>query len=275
MTKGIALVTGASSGIGAVYADRLAGRGHDLVLVARDTARLAALSGRIEREFGLRAEVLRADLGSPGGIAAVVQRLASDDRITMLVNAAGLGPRGSFLGSEPADLTEMVDLNVSALHDLTVAAAQSFSARKTGAIINIASAVALMPERFNATYVATKAFVLALTEALAADLAACGVTMQAVLPGFTRTEIFERAGISSHAIDPEMMMEADEMVEAALAGFDQGETVTIPSLQDPALWQALETSRQAMAPHLSRRSAAARFGVRPSLRARKLNGEPK
>lgn len=262
MTKGLALVTGASSGIGAVYADRLAGRGYDLVLVARDAARLSAMSGRIEREFGVSATVLRADLRSPEGYAAVMNRLGGDDRLTMLVNAAGLGPRASFLGSEPADLSEMVDLNVCALHDLTVAAAQCFAAREAGAIINIASAVALMPERFNATYVATKAFVLALTQALAADLAACGVRMQVVLPGFTRTEIFERAGISTHAIDPEMMMEADEMVDAALAGFDQGETVTIPSLQDPALWQALEACRKAMAPHLSRKTAAARFGVR-------------
>lgn len=261
MSKGTALVTGASSGIGAVYADRLAARGYNLVLVARNAGRLAEVSSRIRRSHGRAADVLAVDLASSDGAARVVHRLVTDEKMTMLVNSAGLGPRGSFLGSEPADLSEMVDLNVVALHDLTVAAAQTFATRRAGAIINIASAVALMPERFNATYVATKAFVLGLTQALAADLAACNVRMQAVLPGFTRTEIFERSGFSIDVIDPEMLMDVDEMVDAALAGFDQGETVTIPSLQDAGLWEAHEASRLGLAPHLSLKTAAARFGV--------------
>jgi hypothetical protein len=264
MTKGTALITGASSGIGAVYANRLARRGYDLLLVARDAYRLTELATRIGCDYDVQVETQPADLGNAEGVGKVARRLMNGGGVTMLVNSAGVEPRGSFLGSELIDLSDMVDLNVSALHDLTIAAAQTFAARRSGAIINIASVVALMPEHFNATYVASKAFVLGLTQALAADLTDCGVRIQAVLPGFTRTEIFDRAGVGIHVIDPEMMMEAGEMVDAALAGFDQGETVTIPSLSDPGLWTAMEVARKALAPHLSLKHAAARFGVKAS-----------
>ncbi len=258
---GTALVTGASSGIGAVYADRLARRGHDLLLVARDTTRLNDLAARIGKDHGVQVGVQSADLSSPDGVCKIVTCLTNGGGITMLVNSAGIGPRASFLGSEPADLAELVDLNVTALHDLTVAAAQTFAARGNGAIINIASAVALMPEHFNASYVASKAFVLALTQALASDLVKSGVRMQAVLPGFTRTEIFDRAGIGIDVIDPEMLMDATEMVDAALAGFDLGESVTIPSLRDAGLWENYEQKRHGLAPFLSLRHAAPRFGL--------------
>lgn len=261
MTKGTALVTGASSGIGAVYADRLAQRGYDLLLVARNATRLGELAGRIGKDHSVEVGIEAADLGTAEGVGRIATRLMNGGGVTMLVNCAGVGPRGTFLGSEPADLSELVDLNVIALHELTIAAAQTFAARGAGAIVNIASVVSLMPEQFNASYVASKAFVLALTQALAADLSRAGVRMQAVLPGFTRTEIFDRAGIGIHVIDPEMMMEATEMVDAALAGFDLGETVTIPSLPDPHLWSRYEAARLAMAPHLSLKHAAHRFGV--------------
>lgn len=261
MTKGTALVTGASSGIGAVYADRLAQRGYDLLLVARDAARLDGLAVRIGTDHGVQVNIRPADLGTAEGVGRIAACLTNGGGITMLVNSAGVGPRASFLGSEPADLSELVDLNVTALHELTIAAAQSFAARGGGTIINIASAVALMPEHFNASYVASKAFVLALTQALAADLSRNGVRMQAVLPGFTRTALFDRAGIGIQAIDPDMLMEAVEMVDAALAGLDQGDMVTIPSLPDEQLWRVYENARHAMAPHLSLKHAAPRFGV--------------
>lgn len=263
-TMGTALVTGASSGIGAVYADRLARRGHDLLLVARDIRRLNDLADTFRKDHGVKVEVESADLSSADGVCKIVARLTNGSGIIMLVNSAGVGPRASFLGSEPADLAELVDLNVTALHDLTVAAAQTFAGRGNGAIINIASAVALMPEHFNASYVASKAFVLALTQALAADLSKSGVRLQAVLPGFTRTEIFDRAGIGIDVIDPAMMMDATEMVDAALAGFDMGETVTIPSLSDASLWDAYEQYRHAMAPFLSLRHAAPRLSIPPA-----------
>ncbi len=153
----------------------------------------------------------------------------------------------------------MVQLSVDVLHSLTATAAHAFAHRRHGAIINIASVVALMPERFNATYVATKAFVLALTQALSAELGPHGIRMQAVLPGFTRTEIFDRAGIDISVIPAEMMMDAGEMVDAAPSGFDRGEVVTIPSLADGELWEQHERARHDLGPHLSLKHAAQRY----------------
>lgn len=260
-SKGTALVTGASAGIGATYADRLAKRGHDLILVARDGARLEALAARLRTETGRKVDVLPADLGSAAGQDLVATRLVSDPAITLLVNNAGLGPSGPALASAPTAYDPMLALNVAALQRLTLTAAHVFAAKGAGTIINIASVVALIPERFNGPYAATKAFVLALTQSLAAELSGKGVTFQAVLPGLTRTEIFERAGADASHLPPEMVMEAGDMVDAALAGLDKGELVTIPSLPDPADWQALDAARATLAPNLSHNKPAARYGV--------------
>lgn len=259
MTQGTALITGASSGIGAVYAEKLAGRGFDLAIVARDIDRLDSLSKRLSKDHGVAVTPLPADLSNSAGLEKVLAKLRGDTEIRLLVNCAGIGPKGAVLGSSVEDLSDIVSLNVDVLHALTVTAAKSFASRGEGAIINIASVVALMPERFNATYAASKAFVLALTQGLTVELEPQGVRIQAVLPGFTRTEIFDRAGIDIKVIPPEMMMEAAEMVEAALAGFDSGEVVTIPSLSDAGLWQKLEDSRVDLAPHLSLKHAAERY----------------
>ncbi|NRP74478.1 3-oxoacyl-[acyl-carrier-protein] reductase FabG [Ensifer psoraleae] len=259
MTQGTALITGASSGIGAVYAERLARRGHDLILVARDFDRLKSLANRLSGEHGAVVTPLIADLTSAADLERVVAKLRTDAGISLLVNCAGIGPNGPLLASDPNGLSKMVQLNVDVLHSLNATAANAFARRRNGAIINIASAVALMPERFNATYVATKAFVLALTQALSAELEPHGVRMQAVLPGFTRTEIFDRAGIDISVIPADMMMDAGEMVDAALAGFDRGEVVTIPSLADSELWEQHERTRRDLGPHLSLKHAAARY----------------
>nr|WP_299503050.1 SDR family oxidoreductase [uncultured Rhizobium sp.] len=261
MTKGTALITGASSGIGAVYAEKLAGRGFDLVIVARDVERLAILSKRLAQEHGVSVAALPADLSRSADLAKVTAKLQGDDSLRMLVNCAGIGPKGPALTAEPERLSDMVYLNVDVLHTLTTVAARIFADRGEGAIINIASVVALMPEHFNATYVASKAFVLALTEALEVELKPKGVRIQAVLPGFTRTEIFDRAGIDINAIPQDMMMDAAEMVDAALAGFDQGEIVTIPSLADVTLWQNYVEARGTLAPHLSLKHAAGRYAI--------------
>lgn len=259
--RGTALVTGASAGIGATYADRLARRGYDLILVARDAARLEALAHRLRAETGRKVDLLPADLGSGAGLDLVADRLATDAAITLLVNNAGLGPSGPALASVPTAYDAMLALNVAAVQRLTLTAAGIFAARGTGTIINIASAVAMVPEKFNGPYVATKAFVLALTQSLAAELAGTGVTFQAVLPGYTRTEIFERAGIDPGILPADMVMEVGDLVDAALSGLDQGELVTIPSLPDAADWQALEQARLKIAGNGSHRKPAARFGV--------------
>ncbi|MFE1598786.1 SDR family NAD(P)-dependent oxidoreductase [Methylobacterium sp. ID0610] len=257
---GTALVTGASSGIGAAYAAALARRGHDLILVARDRARLADAAARLSGETGIRVEILPADLTLGADRDAVSRRLAADAAIRLLVNAAGLGPSGPALGGAPERYDAMVALNVVALQHLTLAAAEAFAARGGGTIVNLGSVVALVPERFNAPYVATKAYVLALTQALASEVGGKGVRFQAVLPGITRTEIFERAGADLSGIPAAMIMEADDLVRAALAGLDAGELVTIPSLPEAADWQAFEAARLRLAPNLSHKRPAARYG---------------
>ncbi|AJO79897.1 SDR family oxidoreductase [Pseudomonas sp. MRSN 12121] len=258
-SKGVALITGASSGIGAVYAERLAARGYNLLLVARDEQRLQSAAARLRAEYKVEVEVLKADLTLKADVLKVEQRVRSDANITLLLNNAGVAADGSLAVADADQLDSLIQLNVVALTRLAAAAAASFSAAGRGAIVNIASVVALIPERFNATYSATKAYVLSLTQSLAAELGGKGVQVQAVLPGVTRTEIWERAGIDAQGIPAEMIMAATEMVDAALAGFDQGELITIPSLPDSADWDAFVAARLALAPNLSRSSAAARY----------------
>jgi len=260
-TLGTALVTGASSGIGATYADRLAKRGYDLLLVARDAARLNALSEKLSAEQGIKVDVLPADLTKREDVRKVEQRLRDDKAITLLVNNAGIGPKGALLEGDIDYLEIMIELNVVAANRLAIAAAQTFAERGEGAVINIASVVAFIPERFNGTYSATKAFVLNLTHALNAEAGPKGVKVQAVLPGLTRTEIFERVGGSFDSFPPSMVMDVTDMVDAALAGFDQGEVITIPSLPNIADFDAYTAARHGLGPNLSLDRPAARYGI--------------
>lgn len=256
---GTAVVTGASSGIGAVYADRLARRGYDLVLVARDAARLTALAERLARETGVHTEVLQADLTNPADRARVEQRLQSDASVTLLLNNAGMAVSGTFLESDIDAVERMIALNVVAPTRLAAAVAKGFAARKAGTLINIASVLALVPEMFSGTYSGTKAYVLNLSKSLQAELGRHGVRVQAVLPGATRTEIWDRAGTPIAHLPQEMLMDVDTMVDAALAGLDQGEEVTIPSLEAVHEWTALEDARRALGPFLSLRDPARRY----------------
>lgn len=261
---GTALITGASSGIGAVYADRLARRGYDLVLVARDVQRLDALAQRLSLAYGVQAEVLPADLTARDDLARVAQRLQSDARITLLLNNAGMSVNGTLAQADPEAVERMLQLNVVAPTRLAAAAAQRFTARQGGTLINIASVLALAPELFGGAYSGTKAYMLNLSHALRTELAPHGVRVQAVLPGATRTEIWERAGTPLSALPPEMLMDVEPMVDAALAGLDQGEAVTIPSLPTLGDWTALEAARRALGPFLSRHEPAARYLVAAS-----------
>ncbi|AIL60628.1 SDR family NAD(P)-dependent oxidoreductase [Pseudomonas alkylphenolica] len=254
-----ALVTGASSGIGAVYAERLAARGHDLLLVARDQQRLDALAADLQARHGINVEVLSADFAQAADLARVEQRLRDDQSIGVLVNNAGIAMNGTLADATAAQIDALVALNIVAVTRLASAAAAQFGKAGRGTIINIASVVALAPEMFNAVYSASKAYVLSLTQTLQGELKEKNVQVQAVLPGVTRTEIWERSGLDVAQIDPQMVMEAGEMVDAALAGLDSGELVTIPSLPDAAHWQAFIKARDTLRPNLSRSSAAARY----------------
>jgi uncharacterized protein len=257
--SGRALVTGASTGIGAVYADRLARRGHALLLVARDRQRLDALAARLASETGVDVETLPADLTQADQLARVEARLRDDAGIDVLVNNAGVGIDGPLIGADPNRLDAMIALNVGAVTRLAVAAATAFAARRRGLIINIASVLALAPERFNGSYSGTKAYVLNLSQGLHAELQPLGVRVHAVLPGATRTELWERAGIAIDSLPDAMLMGVDEMVDAALAGLDQGELVTIPSLPRLSDWDAFNVARQSLGPHLSLKHAAPRY----------------
>lgn len=257
--QGKALITGASSGIGATYAERLAQRGYDLLLVARDLPRLQALAERLSVQHGVAVEVLKTDLTDKADLLAVEQKLRDDVAISLLVNNAGVASNGTPPEADLEQAERLIQLNVVALTRLASAAAARFSAAGRGAIVNVASVVALAPEMFNAVYSASKAYVLSLTQTLHGEIATKGVQVQAVLPGVTRTEIWERSGIDGSKLPPEMIMEVGEMVDAALAGFDQGELITIPSLPDAADWQAFVAARAALGPNLSRNQAAPRY----------------
>ena len=258
-SKGTALITGASSGIGAIYADRLARRGYDLILVARNKARLDALAERLADETGRAVEVISADLGNKDDLGRVEKMLRTDASVTTLVNNAGIGATGPLLESDIDKMEEMITLNVSALTRLTYAAVPRFVKRGTGSIINIASIVGVAPELLNGVYGASKAFVLAFTVSLQKELADKNIRIQAVLPGATATDFWDIAGTPLAHVPSEIVMSAEDMVDAALAGYDLGEGVTIPSLQDTADWKAYEAARQKLMPNLSRSVPAARY----------------
>ena len=261
-SKGVALITGASTGIGAVYGDRLARRGYDLILVARNRPRLDSLARRLAAETGRSIEVEVADLDAAADLARVEQTLRADPRITLLINNAGVAATTPLLQSDVDRMDAMIRLNVGALTRLTYAAAPGFVARGGGTIINIASIVAIAPETLNGVYGATKAFVLAFSQSLHHELAAKGVRVQAVLPGATATELWERAGKPVSELPPEIVMTAEDMVDASLAGLDQGELVTLPALHESADWDRFEAARRAMFGKLSNAIPAQRYGHR-------------
>jgi len=261
-TKGKALVTGASSGIGAIYADRLAHRGYDLILVARNQGRLDALAKRLAGETGRKIETVTADLNDKADLRRVEALLRNDAGITALVNNAGVGAVGSLLESNIDKMDDMIALNVGALTRLTYAAVPVFVARGGGTIINVASVVGIAPEVLNGVYGGTKAYVLALSLSLQKELADKNVRVQAVVPGATATDFWEIAGQPVEHLPAQIVMRADDMVDAALAGLDQGELVTIPSLPDAADWQSYEAARQKLMPNLSLSVPAARYRAR-------------
>jgi hypothetical protein len=257
--KGTAVITGASSGIGAVYADRLADRGFDLVLIARSADKLAEVAERIRLKTGRKVEIFPADLTDELDIARVETLLKADPSITLLVNNAGFGGAGTLLQSDIDKMSSMIALNVTALTRLTYAVVPRFVARGAGTIINIASVVAITPETLNGVYGGTKAFVLAFSQSLRKELEGTDVTLQVVLPGATATDFWAISGRPVELLPQEIVMSSEDLVDAALIGLDRGEFETIPSLQDAALFDAYETARQAMVGHLSNATPALRY----------------
>jgi uncharacterized protein len=262
-SKGTALVTGASAGIGAVYADRLARRGFDLILVARNEARLKAVSARLRDETGRSVGVLPADLGDKAQLAKIEAVLRDDPRLTMLVNNAGAASVAPLLSADIEKMEAIIAVNVAALTRLTYAAVPAFVARRAGAIINIASVVGIAPEMLNGVYGASKAFVIAFCHSLQHELADKGVRVQAVLPGATATELWEIAGRPYQNLPPEIVMSPENVVDAALAGLDLGELVTIPPLHDNDEWIRFEWSRRALSHRFGNSTPAPRYKTSP------------
>jgi short-subunit dehydrogenase len=251
------LITGASTGIGAAYADRFARRGHDVVLVARDTARLETLAARLKAEAGVVAEVLPADLTDRDQRIRIEARLREDSTIGILINNAGTAAPGGFSAGTPDSVEKLIELNATTVARLATAVAPRFLAEADGAIVNIGSVLALAPEFMPGIYSATKAFVLTLSQSLQAELGPRGVYVQAVLPSAVRTEIWKHAGRDVDSLQG--VMEVDELVDAALVGFDRREPITIPPLPDVEQWEAFAKARLAMLPNFRQKHAAQRY----------------
>ena len=239
----IAVITGASSGIGSVYADRLAQRGYDLLLVARRGDRLQNLAAKREQAYGIKAETLVADLEQQADLVALEAILASTPAIQMLVNNAGIARLSPVAETPMKESLAQIALNITALTRLTHAVLPAFKARNEGVIINIASALALHALPVSAVYSGTKGFVLNFSRGLQQELANTGIRIQVVLPAATATDFWDISGVPLDALAPESVMSVEHLVDAALAGFDQGESVTLPSMADTGLWERYDTAR--------------------------------
>lgn len=231
-----ALVTGATAGLGAAFARALAADGHDLVLVARDEARLETSQVALEDQFGVRVATLAADLTTDKGCAAVAQRLVStDEPVETLVNNAGVGTYRPFGVADLAREEAMLDLNVRAVLRLTHAAVGAMQPRGRGLIVNVSSVAGFVPRGRNVTYSASKAWVTMFSEALAVQLAGSGVLVSAVCPGFTRTEFHDRAKADMSDVPEWMWLDADTVVAQGLADARAGKSVSVPNIKYKAM----------------------------------------
>ncbi|MBJ8348975.1 SDR family oxidoreductase [Antrihabitans sp. YC2-6] len=224
----VALVTGPTSGLGSGFANKLGSLGYDLVLVARDAERLDALAEDLDRRYGAQSEIIAVDLATEAGRDAVAQRL--EKGVQFLVNNAGFGLSGEFWSIDPADLQAQLDVNVTAVMQLTRAALPPMIAAAKGKIINVASVAGLVPGR-GSTYSASKSYVVAFTEGLAGGLAGTGVRIQALCPGFVHTEFHERAGLEMENLPKMMWLDVDQVVTTSLHDLESGKVLCIPGVQ--------------------------------------------
>jgi uncharacterized protein len=261
-SKKIAVVTGASSGIGAVYADRLAARGYDLIVVARRADRLAALSEKILKTYaGTRVEVIAADLAMESDLVCVEKVLATNSAVHVLVNNAGLA-RLAPIGRAPVQQSlAQIALNITSVARLTHAVLPALLSRNDGVIVNIASVLAIHSLPISSVYSGTKAFVLNFSRGLQDELAGSGVKVQVVLPASTATEIWDATGLPLSALDQDTVMTAENLVDAALAGLDKGEAITWPTVADASLWDMYDAARSTLFAATQTGKPAARYNV--------------
>lgn len=252
MPRPVALITGPTSGLGAGYARRFARDGHDLVLVARDVDRLVDLAAELRAAHGVDVEVLPADLADVSGRDRVAVRLGAG--VAVLVNNAGFGTSGEFAAADPALLQRQLDVNVTAVMQLTRAALPPMLSAGRGSVINIASVAGLLSGR-GSTYSASKAWVVSFSEGLANGLSGTGVGVHAVCPGFVRTEFHQRAGIDMASIPGPLWLRVDDVVAESLADVAEGKVLSIPGMQYKVL-----TTAGRMAPRRLVRALTKRIG---------------
>lgn len=224
----LAVVTGASSGIGLEYAERLAIKGYDLAVVARRRGRLESVAEQLRSDLGVAVEVVAADLTKAAELRLVEERVRSAARLEMLVNCAGFGTVASFPTVDPDRIESEIALNVTAVVRLTRAALPGMTARRKGAIVNVSSMASFQPNPYLASYGASKAYVTNFTEALSAELAGSGVFLQALCPGPVHTEFGEVAGVPKGALPEFLFASAAQVVDASLRGIERGEVVCVP-----------------------------------------------
>jgi uncharacterized protein len=258
---GVAVITGASAGIGKVYADRLAKRGYDLILVARRKERLEALAQELKQKYGVQADPFAADLGNEADLKRVGDVLAADERITVLVNNAGTAAFKPSIDLPIAAVDTQMNVNAKSVTHLSLAVLPGFVKRNSGTLINIGSVLSFFAVPISTSYSATKAHVMLFTIGLRDELANTNVRVQLVLPASTDTEIWDVAGIGAHSLDPASVMSAEDCVDAALAGLDNGETVTLPSVEDASLWANFDAARLKMAQASQTGKPASRYGI--------------
>lgn len=260
--KGIAVVTGASAGIGKVYADRLASRGYDLLLVARRGELLETVAAGLRSSHGVNVDTMVADLTDPAALAKLASAIASNEAVTMLVNNAGTATLAGVFNVDTVATDAMTDINITALVALTAAVLPGFKTRNAGTIINLSSVLGLHWLPVSAIYGATKAYVMYYTRALQEELAGTGVVIQLVMPAATATDLWDISGVPLSALDSTTVMTAEHMVDASLAGLDAGETVTMPSVEDlEPLLAAYDSARVALLMSAQRGVPAKRYGL--------------
>jgi uncharacterized protein len=257
----IAVITGASSGIGAVYADRFARRGYDLILVARRADRLEALAQKISKVYPVKTEVITADLAYEPDLVRVEKILATNPAVRVLVNNAGLMKRRPLATSPLQDSLSQIALNITSVTRLTHAVLPAFLSRNDGLIINISSVLAIHAMPVSSVYSGTKAFVLSFSRGLQNELAETGVKVQVVLPSPIATEIWDDSGISMSILNPDTVMSAETLVDAALVGLDKGESITWPSVADLGLWEQYDAARSKLFAATQTGKSASRYIV--------------
>lgn len=228
----LAVVTGASAGIGKVFCERLAARGYDLIIVARDGNRLEALRAELEQRHGIAAEVFPADLTIDTDVSLLAERVARSSQLALLVNNAGFGTRGALADASPAQQEAMLRLHIVAPMRLTQAALPVLLKNGRGAIVNVSSVASFIYSANNVNYCATKAYLTSFSEGLAAELAGTGVRVQALCPGFTHTEFHQRMNLDTGHVPRWMWMPAGRVVETSLRNLDRrGPVVCVPGLR--------------------------------------------